>query len=119
MLREREHLVALKPDGNMLILMQMRYADEIRPSKELELPENPHISNKEIDLALSLIDQMSDTFEPKKFEDNYIDELKEIIDKKAHHQPVKAKGKSPTPTQVKDLMADLKLSLQKMKDKKK
>ncbi len=118
-LRDREHLAALKPDGNMLTLIQMRYEEELRPTKDLDLPGDVHVSNKEIDMALTLIDQMSGNFKPQQYKDEYIDELKDIISDKAKGKPVTPHGKAPEPTQVKDLMSDLRASLEQMKAKRK
>jgi DNA end-binding protein Ku len=117
-LREREHLAALKPDGEMLTLIQMRYKEELRSTKELDLPGGEvHISAKEVDMALSLIEQMSEPFRAGEYKDEYIEELREVIEDKANRKPVKAKGKAPKPTKAKDLMSDLRRSLEAMKSK--
>jgi DNA end-binding protein Ku len=114
-LRNRERLAAIKPSGNVLVLEQMRFREEIRDPKELNLPDNKKASNKEIDMALALIQQLTEVFAPNKFKDTYIDELKQVIAAKAKGKPVKAKGRELKPTEVSDIMAMLKKSLEKEK----
>ncbi len=114
-LRNREHLAAIKPSGNVLVLEQMRFDEEIREVKDLNLPDNKKAAVKEIEMAMSLIEQLTESFNPKQFKDTYTDELKKVIEAKAKGKPVKAKGKERKPTEVSDLMAMLKKSLEKEK----
>ncbi|MDB5196750.1 MAG: hypothetical protein JWP88_1121, partial [Flaviaesturariibacter sp.] len=76
MLRNREHVCAIKPYKNVLMLDQMRYEDEIK-----EVPETaaPKVAEKELELALKIIDQLTEEFKPAAFKDNYIVELKKVI----------------------------------------
>lgn len=112
-LRNREKLAAIKPSGNALILEQMRFAEDIRPTSDLNLPDSKKIGNREIEIALALIEQLTEAFKPDKFKDTYTDDLKKVIEAKAKGKPVKAKGKLPKNTDVADLMAMLKKSLEK------
>jgi len=114
--RGREHLVALKPCGRGMVLEILRYADEVQKAHGFfaEIGEDkpqPEL----LQLATTLIEQKSGTFEPGKFHDRYEDALKRLIEKKT-----KAKGKlvledveAPAPRggNVIDLMAALKSSL--------
>jgi DNA end-binding protein Ku len=114
-LRNRERLAAIKPSGDALILEQMRFENEIRKPTELNLPDARKAASKEIQIALALIEQLTEHFNPKAYKDTYHDELKKVIDAKAKGKPVKAKGKEPKATEVTDLMAMLKKSLEKEK----
>jgi len=114
--RGREHLVALKPCGRGMVLEILRYADEVQKAHGFfaEIGEDkpqPEL----LQLATTLIEQKSGSFEPGKFHDRYEDALKRLIEKKT-----KAKGKlvledvqAPAPRggNVIDLMAALKNSL--------
>jgi len=114
--RGREHLVALKPCGRGMVLEILRYADEVQKAHGFfaEIGEDkpqPEL----LQLATTLIEQKSGSFEPGKFHDRYEDALKRLIEKKT-----KAKGKlvledveAPAPRggNVIDLMAALKSSL--------
>src|SRR4030095_2419113 len=61
-LKSREHLAAVKSVGNMLTLQTMRFSHEIVDAGALNLPAKAEISKKEMDLANTLIDSMSDKF---------------------------------------------------------
>lgn len=114
-LRNRERLCAVKPSGNVLVLQQMRFDEEIRPTEELNLPDSSKAGKKEIDIALALIEQLTENFKPSDFKDTYTDELKKVIEAKAKGKPVKTKGRERKATEVSDLMNMLKKSLEKEK----
>lgn len=118
--RGREHLVALKPCGRGMVLEILRYADEVQKAHgffaEIGAKNGGDQPQAELlQLATSLIEQKSGSFEPGKFHDRYEDALKRLIEKKT-----KANGKlvledveAPAPRggNVIDLMAALKNSL--------
>lgn len=110
-LRNKEHLGVLKPMGNVIVLEQLRYNDEVRKPVGLDVPSGRSADQKEVKMALALIDQLTSHFDPKDFKDEYRKELTQLIGKKAKGKPVKAKGKEPAPTAVGDLMATLRKSL--------
>ncbi len=115
-LRNREHLVVLKPEGDMLLLNQLRYESEIRSPEDLEVPGKEELKEKELAMAMDLIDTMTDKFDPKDFKDDYIKDLKKIIDAKAHKRTFKVeKDYKPTPTEIKDLLGQLQKSLAEVK----
>lgn len=110
-LRNREHLAAIKPVGRMLVLEQMRFPAEVREPSGLNLPE-AKAGKQEVELALALIDQLSSGFAPEDYHDTYNERLEEIIEAKAKgRKPKKAAGKEPAPTKVNDLVAALRASL--------
>jgi DNA end-binding protein Ku len=111
-LRNREHLAIVKPDEKVLVLNQMRFQNELRSPSELTLPKEDEADEKEVKMALALIDQLTEHFDPKKHKDSYTAELKEMIADKAKGKPLKPKGEAPEPTKVPDLMAVLKASLE-------
>ncbi|HVE80972.1 MAG TPA: Ku protein [Candidatus Dormibacteraeota bacterium] len=112
-LRNREHLGALKPVGRALVLNQMRFPTEIRSPAKLDLPAGSKAGQKEIKMAMALIEQLTEPFIPEDFHDTYIEELQEAIEKKAKGKPAPKKGAEPEPTKVGDLMSALKASLDK------
>src|SRR5262249_24975141 len=89
-LRNREHLAAIRPEGKVIVLEQMRFDEEIRSTTELNLPASQKSTSKEVSIALALIDQLTESFDAKKFKDTYQNELKKIIEAKAKGKPVKA-----------------------------
>ncbi|MEW6586036.1 MAG: Ku protein [Nitrospirota bacterium] len=110
-LRNRGHLGIVKPHGNAIVLNQIRYSDEVRDLRQLKLPDVKNVREKEIDLALTFIGQLSEKFKPEKYRDTYTEALKRMIEDKAKGRKPLPKGKLPQPTKVIDLMALLKKSL--------
>jgi DNA end-binding protein Ku len=118
-LKSREHLAAVKSVGEMMTLQTMRFAHEIVASDSLNLPKKADISKKEMDLANTLIDSMSDTFDPSKYKDDYYDKVLEIIRMKIDGvSPQVPAAKGPGPAKVVDLMEVLKQSLNETKKSK-
>src|SRR5690242_2741116 len=71
-IRTRQHLALLYPRDNRLILNTLRYADELRPVDEIEVPETlkaAKVQPNEIKMAERLIDDMTMKWDPKKFHD--------------------------------------------------
>jgi DNA end-binding protein Ku len=118
-LRNKEHLGVLKPMGNVIVLEQLRYNDEIRKPVGLDVPGAKKSDKKEVDMALALIDQLTKHFEPKDFKDEYKKEVTKIIAAKAKGKKIVPKGTEPEVTHVGDLMATLRKSLESGSGKKK
>ncbi len=118
-LKSREHLAAVKSIRDMMTLQTMRFAHEIVDAGSLNLPKKAEISKKEMDLANTLIDSMSDKFDPGKYKDDYYDKVLEIIQMKiAGVSPQVPATRGPAPTKVVDLMEVLKQSLTETKKNK-
>lgn len=112
-IRTRQHLGILKSEDNGMILIQMRFADEIRDISDLDLPEAGKASAQELNLALELISKQSGRFHPEKFKDTYTENLKKLIEQKAHgRRPPARKGRPARPTPLPDLLSRLKASLE-------
>lgn len=114
-LQHREHIGIIKPYGNLIILNQLRYHDEIRDHEKLNLPENVDIKEKEINMAIELIKQLTDKFKPEEYEDTYINDLKKIIEAKAKGKKLKKVKQVPEAEEVTDIMSLLKKSLEASK----
>jgi DNA end-binding protein Ku len=114
-LKDKEHLGAVKPDGNLLVLQQLRFGDEVREPEDINVPEaKEDFSKKEVDMALALITQLTEHFKPEDFKDTYTEDLKKLIAEKSKGRTPKKKGEEPVPTtDVADLMSILKESLEK------
>jgi DNA end-binding protein Ku len=110
-LRNREHLVALRAEEELIVLDQMRFASEVRKAEGLDLPDKDEATNRELEVAIKLIDQLTDPFKPEEFRDTYREELERVIKEKAEGKVPTERGEKPIPTEVPDLMAKLKESL--------
>ena len=118
MLRNRMHICALKAYNGILLLNQMRYKDEIREVPETEKTKE-RVTAKEVDLAVKLVNQLTEKFNPAAFKDTYINALRKVIKAKAAGKDIHiAEPKKATAT-VKDLMEVLKQSLDEKGSKRK
>lgn len=117
-MRQKEHLSLIGVYRNALVLNVIRFADEIRDPSKLELPTTK-VSKREVDMAESLIAQYSGPFRADAYKDVYYDQLMKIIKQKAKGKVRKAKKVVSAPTAAKDLMAQLKASLERKKNSKK
>jgi len=112
-LREKEHLVAVRAVDQVLVMETMYYADEVRSQAELELPtsEQVSINPKELTMATSLIENLTESFQLEKYKDDYRTALMELIGKKIEGEPMEEVPVAP-PTKVVNLMAALRASVE-------
>jgi DNA end-binding protein Ku len=112
-LRQREHLAALEPLDQALVLTTMRFAHEIRRLKDLDLPASGKgWTDSEMKLARHLIDTLSGDWDPSEYRDTYTDALRQMIEAKVAGQETTA-PELPAPARVTDLMDALRRSLEK------
>jgi DNA end-binding protein Ku len=80
----KQHVVAVMPMGDVLILEVMRFAHEVRPTKDLEMPAaaGRKVTDREVDMAEQLVSGMTSRFKPEKYKDTYHDDLMRLIEKK-------------------------------------
>jgi DNA end-binding protein Ku len=111
-IKTREHLAAVKPLGNALVLELMHFADELADSDELKLPTGEP-SKKELAMAEQLIASMEEKWEPEKWKDEYRDALMKLIEEKvaAPGKEGKVSKTARQPTNVVDLVSILQESL--------
>lgn len=112
--RGQQHLVLLRPYDNRIVMEQLHYADELRPTTEVPVPEG-EVQDKELKLAMLLIDQTStEEFEPAKYKDTVRERVMEAIQEKVQGQAITSE---PAATgggdKILDLMEALKASLAK------
>jgi DNA end-binding protein Ku len=119
-IRQREYLASVRPHGAALMLDTMHFADEITNSSELNLPaESVKVDKRQLKVAEQLVDGLTASFDPKKYEDTYREALLEAIDQKMKGTEVKpAAARKAKPTNVVDIMNRLKQSIKEI-DKKK
>lgn len=115
-MRQRENLCLVGVYKDALVLHIIRFSHELRNPQDMKLPTTK-VSKKEVDMAISLIDQYTEKFDFEKYKDVYSDQLMKIIKDKATGKETKVKKTKSTPTAAKDLMAKLKESLEKKKKK--
>jgi|SRR4051812_50311 DNA end-binding protein Ku len=120
-IRTRQYLAALVPQDDVLLLNTLRYGDELRQAKDLDLDALKKIktTTKELDLALRLVDDMAGKWEPEKYKDTYREDLLKRIEEKVKKgqteeitQPDK-EGREGKAGNVVDLMSLLRQSVEK------
>jgi DNA end-binding protein Ku len=110
-LRQREHLAALEPSGDALVLTTMRFSYEIRSPQSLDLPKATEgAAKREMALARQLVETLAADWDPKRYKDTYHEVLLHVIQQKIEGKEVSipAPEKPPKVTSlVKALQASL------------
>jgi DNA end-binding protein Ku len=122
-LRTRQHLAALIPQGTLLVLHTLRYPHELRDASNLDLPRGNAngraLSNQEVKMAEQLLQAMIGKWEPDKYRDDYHEDLLKLIEKKikaGQTKVIDAPRESPRPKRrdnVVDIMSLLRRSVKK------
>jgi DNA end-binding protein Ku len=120
-LRNKEHLAAIRPMDDVLTLTTMRFHDEVSSPQDLDgevfeeaKPKKPE--KRELAMAEQLIESLSSEFDPDKYRDEYREELLDLLERKAAgKEVVSAPSEEPKPTKAPDLMAALEESLAAVK----
>lgn len=117
-MRSKEQLAVIRVFEGTLLMETIHYPDEVRKAVDVpNVPSADEVSKKEIDTAILLIDQLTTTFDPEKYHDEYRSKLMDLIDAKRNGtELVTAKEKEPAANMT-DLMAALQASIDKTKPK--
>jgi DNA end-binding protein Ku len=113
-LRQKQHLAAVKPMGDALVLELMRFEAELVDPGELSFPtaKETKIRPQEREMAKQLIDNLAQEFDPSKYHDVYEEKLREIIEAKAKGKKLpESEIVDREDTKVVDLMSRLKASI--------
>lgn len=111
-LRDREHLCRLALHDKGLLLNTLHWPDEIRDAGELSLPEDDvKINDRELDMAMMLVDNLVAKFDPSRHHDEYREALLRVVDEKLNKSEIERPVAAEAP-KVMDLMAALKASVE-------
>ncbi len=110
-IRNREQLGVVKPHGDLLVLDQIRFSQNVRKPEGLKVPD-VEVQDRELSMALALIDQLTEPFKPEQYHDTYSDELLRVIHAKIAGKEPEAGEPAPEIPEVTDLVALLKASLE-------
>ncbi len=114
-IRNKQSLAALRIFNNVLLMETIFYPDEIRSvSLVPSIPEEPEVNEKELDIATKLVDNLTETFDPAKYTDDYREALKNLINKKIEGQEIQTAPEAPERNVI-DLMEALKASVNETK----
>jgi DNA end-binding protein Ku len=114
-LRDKEHLVALRSYQRGLIMHQLKYLDEIKPMDEVEgisSSQQPKVEDKELSLGKTLVDNLtSEQFDIGKYSDTYSKELEKLIEAKSKGQKVTIREEEEKAEDTANLLEALKASI--------
>ncbi|HEX8318059.1 Ku protein [Longimicrobium sp.] len=121
-IRSREYLSAVVPQGNVLVLEILRFADEIRATDDLEVPgedlQAMGVNDREIEMAERLVEGMTAEWSPEKYHDTYREDLMGLIQGRIDSGQTNEPDESPVPEvgeargDVIDIMSLLKRSVE-------
>lgn len=112
-IKTRQHLAAIKPQEDGLMLELMHFAAELRDVEDFRQPREAKVAKKELDMAKALISSMSEKWDPEAYKDDYREALEHMIEDKIKHpdkEPAKKAAKK-RPSNVIDLVAVLQESM--------
>ncbi|RWR04453.1 Ku protein [Siminovitchia fortis] len=118
MIRSKEQLAVIRVYQDTLLMETIHFPDEVRKAADVpNVPSEDNVTKKEIDTAIMLIDQLTTTFDPEKYKDEYRTKVLELIEaKRTGKDLVTVKEKEPA-AQMTDLMAALQASIDRTKPK--
>ena len=112
-MRNKEYLVAIRPDGEALALHTMYFSDEVRqPGREIpELPSEDEVTDRELSMAQLLIESMESDWDPERFHDTHRQKVEALIEEKRSGHEIVIETGPEQPAKVIDLMEALNASI--------
>jgi DNA end-binding protein Ku len=120
MIRAKEQLAVIRVYDNTLVMETIHFPDEVRKTVDVpNVPEEDKVTDKELQTAIMLIDQLTTEFEPDKYKDDYRTALLELIEAKRTGKELVTPTEKEPVSNVTDLMAALQASIDRTKPEKK
>lgn len=112
--RGKQHIAAVRASDGMLVLDTLLFAEDIRdPARELrKLPKAAEVRGRELDMAISLIDSMTEDWHPEEFHDTYAERVHQLVEDKKAGRKVTVEEEPAQPTKVVDLFEALARSVE-------
>jgi DNA end-binding protein Ku len=111
-LRTKQHLVLMRPFEHGISMSTLFYADEVMSIEEVPgIPKEANPSRQELEMAIRLIESMSNQFDPEQYEDTYRERVVEMLKQKAKGKAITAPKQKEEPARVIDLVSALQASL--------
>jgi DNA end-binding protein Ku len=118
-IRSKQHLVALRPMGDVLGMATMLFADEVvDPDRIDDLPDADDVktTDKELTIAKQLVESLAGDFDLEKYRDTYREEVLSLIERKAAGEEIAVQPVAEEkPAEVPDLMSALQASLDQVR----
>jgi DNA end-binding protein Ku len=116
-IRNKQHLACLRPWEEILVLETMYFADEVRKPESVD--GKGELRKAEIEMARSLVENLTAEFDPEKYDDTYRKELLALLKEKAETGEISAPSEESEEGEVVDLMAALRESVERTKKQRK
>ncbi|MEH7116824.1 Ku protein [Neobacillus vireti] len=115
-IRSKEQMAVIRVYENTLVMETIHYPDEVRKAGDVpNVPADDKVTDRELETAILLIDQLTTKFEPEKYTDEYRTALLELIESKRAGQETVTVGTKEVASNVTDLMAALQASIDRTK----
>jgi DNA end-binding protein Ku len=116
-MRNKQYLVAIRPQDHLLVLETMYFADEVRDPRDQidKIPGKVRLRPEELKMATQLIDSMSGSWKPAEYRDTYTDRVNELINAKKRGKEITVAEEAPDATRATDLMEVLRRSVEAAK----
>lgn len=114
-MRSKETLAILRAREDVIVLNRIRFEEEIRSTKELDLPAKSTVKPAELKMAITLINELSGEFDISKYKDTYTAELMKLVKARAKGTKYKRPKLRLVHSKSEDLMDQLKASLKHRK----
>jgi DNA end-binding protein Ku len=109
-MRTKEHLAVIRPVGNLIVLSDLAWAEEVQPYPG-EPVDDAAYADAELAMAEQLVASLSTDFDHSEFRDEYRDQVLDMIQRKAAGEQIEAPAEPEAPAEAPDLMATLKASI--------
>jgi DNA end-binding protein Ku len=110
-IRKKQHLAVLRPWQGTLLLETMYFADEVRKPESVD--GKGDLRPAELEMARSLVENLSEPFDPTKYDDTYRKELLDLLREKAKTGKISAPQEQEDEAEVVDLMSALRESVER------
>lgn len=114
-IREKQQLATIRAKDGVIVMETMYWPDEIRAAEFEELDTEFEIRKEEVEMAASLIDNLTRPFAEEEYVDRTREQIEELAAKKVAGEEIVAVDSSPEPTKVVDLLEALKASVEATK----
>lgn len=118
-MRNKEYQGSLRAAGEHLLLITLRNAEEVVPASALEPPTGRELDEREMGMAVQLVEALEDSFEPERYADEYRERVLELIERKAAGEEVEVVRLAPRrETEDEALAAALEQSVKAARERK-
>jgi DNA end-binding protein Ku len=111
-MRNKEYLVAIRPEDEALALHTMYFSDEVRaPGREFSVPDTEDVTDRELSMAQLLIESMQSDWDPERYHDTHRQKVEDLIEEKRSGHEIVIPEEPEAPAKVVDLMEALNASI--------